>query len=361
MFSPLKVGAIVAKNRFFMAPLTRMRGDPDRLPSALMAQHYAQRASAGLLIVEATDVTPGQSPFWKEPGIYNGAQAMAWRDVTDAVHQQGGHLFLQLCHGGRGCHPMNDPQGLQPVAPSAIPLSRNVRKEFAFENKKLDKVCPRALEDAEIPGIVAMFAECAKNAMEAGFDGIEIHGANGYLLDSFLRSSGNQRSPPYGGSMENRARLMFETVKACCDAIGSDRVGLRLSPLNSYQDMKDEDPIKLTEYMCTNLSKYSLAYLHLMRGDMFGIQKGDILSVARKFYKGNLVSNMGYTPQEAAKEVEEGKVDAVAFGTLFMSNPDLPLRVKAGAPLNELKQEFVYKGGPQGYTDYPMMGKAAHL
>jgi len=351
LFQPLKAGAVTLPNRILMAPLTRCRAEEDHVPGDLMATHYAQRASAGLLIAEATMAMEGNSAFWHEPGIHSAAQVAGWKHVTDAVHKADGRIFLQVWHGGRACHPLLN-NGAQPVAPSALPIRND---EVHTPEGKKPYVTPRALADDELPGIVAGFRKAAENALAAGFDGIEVHGANGYLLDEFLRDGSNTRSGPYGGPIENRARLMLEVLDACVGVWGEGRVGLRLSPLNSYNDMLDSDPVELITWMAQRLNDYPLAYLHVMRGDFFGQQKGDVLTPARAHYKGVLIGNMGYTPQEAASAIESGQLDAVAFGTAFLANPDLPARIKAGAQLNSPNPDTFYSPGAEGYTDYPFM------
>lgn len=351
LFTPLRVGALTAPNRIFMAPLTRCRADAEHGPTALMSEYYAQRASAGLIIAEATMAMPGNSSFWMEPGIYSAAQVAGWRRTTAAVHAAGGRIFLQIWHGGRACHPLLN-NGAQPVAPSAIPITGD---EVHTPEGKKPYVTPRELRDDELPGIVAGFAKAAENARAAGFDGVEVHGANGYLLDEFLRDGANQRSGPYGGPVENRARLLFEVIAAVVDVCGSERVGLRLSPLNSYNSMIDSDPIGLATWLARRLNDFHLAYLHLMRGDFFQQQSGDVLTPVRANYKGTLIGNMGYTGTEADQAIAEGKVDAVAFGTSFLANPDLPARIKASAPLNRPNAATFYTPGPEGYTDYPAM------
>jgi len=351
LFDPLTIGSVTTTNRIFMAPLTRCRAEDDHVPGALMVEHYAQRASAGLLIAEATMVMEGNSAFWREPGIYSPAQVAGWKKVTDAVHAKGGKIFLQLWHGGRACHPLLN-GGAQPVAPSALAIEND---EVHTPEGKKPYVLPRALDDAEIPGIVEGFRLAAINAKDAGFDGVEIHGANGYLIDEFLRDGANQRSGPYGGSRENRARLLFDILIAVSTVWGSDRVGLRLSPLNSFNSMRDSDPIGLYTWLAEKLNDFRLAYLHVMRADLLQQQKGDVLTPIRKSYQGVLVSNMFYTPQEAKQAVAEGSIDAVAFGTSYLANPDLPERLRAGAPLNQPDPSTFYVPGPKGYNDYPTM------
>ncbi len=352
LFSPLKMGALTVPNRIFMAPLTRCRADDAHVPRDLMAVYYAQRASAGLLIAEATMAMAGNSAFWHEPGIHSAEQIAAWRRVTDAVHQAGGRIFLQVWHGGRACHPLlND--GAQPVAPSPLAITGD---EVHTPQGKQPYVVPRELRDDELPGIVAGFRQAAINALAAGFDGIEVHGANGYLLDQFLRDGSNCRSGPYGGDWPGRARLLFEVLGAVCDAVGSERVGLRLSPLNSFNDMRDSNPVGLAQWLASEINRFELAYLHLMRGDFFGLQQGDVLTPVRAAYRGVLIGNMGYSPEEAAEAVRTGKVDAVAFGVAFLANPDLPARIAAGAPLNAADSATFYTPGSEGYLDYPTRG-----
>jgi N-ethylmaleimide reductase len=334
-----------------MAPLTRCRADADHNPTPLMAEYYAQRASAGLIIAEATMVMEGNSSFWMEPGIYSDAQVQGWKAVTDAVHAKGGQIVLQLWHGGRACHPLLN-GGTQPVAPSALPITGD---EVHTPEGKKPYVTPRELRDDEIPGIVAGFKKAAENAKAAGFDGVEVHGANGYLLDEFLRDGANKRSGPYGGPLENRARLMLEVLDAVISVWGADRVGLRISPLNSYNSMIDSDPVGVTTYIAQQCSTRGIAYLHVMRADFFQAQQGDVVTPARQHFKGTLISNMGYTADEAEQAIAEGKLDAVAFGTSFLANPDLPARIAAKAPLNAPNAARFYSPGPEGYTDYPAM------
>jgi N-ethylmaleimide reductase len=286
-----------------------------------------------------------------EPGIYSPAQVNGWRRITDAVHAADGRIFLQIWHGGRACHPLLN-QGAQPVAPSAIPITGD---EVHTPEGSKPYVTPRELRDDELPGIVSGFATAAANARAAGFDGVEVHGANGYLLDEFLRDGANKRSGPYGGSVENRARLLFEVLEAVSSVFGSDRVGLRLSPLNSYNSMIDSDPIGLVTWLASRLNDFGLAYLHLMRGDFLQQQSGDVLTPVRAVYRGTLIGNMAYTAAEAGQAIAAGQIDAVAFGTSFLANPDLPARIRAGAALNRPNPATFYTPGAEGYTDYPTM------
>lgn len=351
LFEPLRVGAMEVPNRLFMAPLTRCRAEAGHVPGVLMAEYYAQRATAGLIIAEATMAMEGNSAFYAEPGIYNDAQVAGWKGVTEAVHGAGGRIFLQIWHGGRACHPLFN-NGAQPVAPIAIAITND---QVNTPEGKKPYVVPRELGDDEIPGIVAGFKKAAENAMAAGFDGIEVHSANGYLLDEFLRDGANKRTGPYGGSIENRARLLLEVVEAVTGVWGAGRVGVRLSPLNSFNSMSDSDPVGLVSWVAGRLNDYDLAYLHVMRADQLGEQHGDVLGAARKNFRGVLVGNMGYNAEEAAREIAEKKVDAVAFGVPFLANPDLPARVKAGVELNAPDQATFYSPGAKGYTDYPAM------
>jgi len=351
LFEPLKIGSLTLPNRILMAPLTRCRTAENHIPSDLMVTHYAQRASAGLIIAEATMAIEGNSAFWKEPAIYSEAQIAGWKKVTDAVHEKGGLIFLQIWHGGRACHPLlND--GAQPVAPSAIAITNNqVRTAEGMQ----PCVVPHELRLDELPDIINGFKKAAENAKKAGFDGVEVHGANGYLLDEFLRDGANQRTDEYGGSIENRARLMLEVLQAACDVWGSHRVGLRISPLNSFNSMMDSNPIALSTWLATRLNDFNLAYLHVMRGDFLQQQTGDVLTPIRENYHGVLIGNMGYDAEEAEEAITAGKLDAVAFGVSFIANPDLPARIQTGADLNKPNPNTFYSFSEVGYTDYPAL------
>jgi len=350
LFTPLKVGALTLPNRMLMAPLTRARADLAHMPNDLMAEYYAQRASAGLIVTECTMIAPNTSAFATEPGIYSAEHVAAWKKVTDAVHARGGKIVMQIWHSGRAAHPLLN-NGTENVAPSAIAVEGDVHTPAG----KSAHAVPRALTTAEISALVQTFARAATNAMAAGFDGVEVHGANGYLIDQFLRDGFNQRTDNYGGSMENRARFLFEVLTAVCAAIGSDRVGLRLSPLNSYNSMIDSDPIGLISFLAERLNDYNLAYVHLMRADFFQQQTGDVMTAARTHYKGVLIGNMGYSSDEATAAITGKKLDAVAFGTGFLANPDFPARVRAGAELNTPDEATFYTPGAKGYTDYPSL------
>lgn len=348
--SPLTAGALALPNRIFMAPLTRCRAEPGHVPGELMVEYYRQRATAGLIVAEATMVMAGNSAFSSEPGIHAEAQVAGWRRVTDAVHAAGGRILLQLWHGGRACHPlMND--GATPVAPSPIAIAGEVHTPTG----KAPYVVPRELGDDEIPAIIAGFAHAARNARAAGFDGVEVHGANGYLLDEFLRDGSNRRAGPWGGPLAHRARLLLEVVDAVIGVWGGGRVAVRVSPLNSFNSMQDSDPVGLTRYVARALSERRIAFLDFMRGDILGIQQGDVLGPARECFEGVLVGNVGYTPEEAEGAIAAGLVDAVAFGRPFIANPDLVARLRLGAALAESDPATWYTPGPTGYTDYPAL------
>ena len=349
LFQPLQLGDVHLPNRILMAPLTRSRAEPGHLPGELMVEYYRQRASAGLIIAEATMVMEGNSAFINEPGIYSPAHAAAWKKITDAVHAEGGRIFLQLWHGGRAVHPLlND--GNQPVAPSA---ERIVNDQTPTPQGKVDYVVPRALEDEEIPAIVEGFATAARHAKEAGFDGVEVHGANGYLLDEFLRDGSNHRSGPYGGPIENRARLLLEVVDAVSAIWGPGRVGVRISPLNGYNDMRDSDPVALTAHVAKELDARGIAYLHMMRGDFLGQQQGDVMTPARENFRGNLLGNMGYSREEGDEAIRSGALEAVVYGVPFIANPDLVERFRLGLELAQPDPAKFYSPGPAGYIDYP--------
>jgi N-ethylmaleimide reductase len=347
LFQSLKLGSLEVPNRIFMAPLTRCRAGLDHIPNDLMATYYAQRASAGLIVAEATMIQEGHSAFIAEPGIYNQAQIEGWRKVTDAVHKRNGRIFLQIWHGGRACHPdMNE--GNETVAPSTIAIEGDVRTL----NGMKAHVTPRALTDADVRTYVGYFKQAAINAREAGFDGVEVHGANGYLIDQFLRDGSNKRSGPYGGSLANRCRFLFDILSEVTSVWGSGRVGLRLSPLNSYNSMKDSDPVGLLSFLAQELNQFQLGYLHLMRADFLGKQSGPMVETAHEKYKGILIANMGYTPKEAAEAISQGLIHGVAFGHHYISNPNLVEKIKLGEPLSEPDSSTYYTPGPQGYIDY---------
>ena len=352
LFTPVTLGSLALPNRIVMSALTRCRADAEHVPTDLMVEYYRQRASAGLILAEATMAIEGHSAFGgREPGLYSAAQVAGWKKVTDAVHAGGGRIVAQIWHGGRACHSLLN-GGAQPVAPSPLRIEND--ETHTPQGKKPYEI-PRELRDDELPGIVASFRRAAENALAAGFDGVEVHGANGYLLDEFLRDGSNRRSGPYGGTLANRARLLLEVVDAVVSVCGAGRTGVRISPLNSYNDMKDSDPIALTRHVAAELDRRGVAFLDLMRGDFFGVQKGDVVSAARAAFKGALLVGMGYTPAEGAEAVSQGTAAAIVFGHHYISNPDLVERVRAGAPLVEPDARFFYSPGAKGYTDYPAL------
>ncbi|MGY3454362.1 alkene reductase [Bradyrhizobium sp. USDA 4353] len=356
LFEPTNLGPITLANRVVMAPLTRNRAVAGLAAGPLTAEYYAQRASAGLLISEASQVSQQGQGYQDTPGIYSKEQIAGWRKVTDAVHAKGGRIFIQLWHVGRISHVSLQPDGGAPVAPSAIPAKTKTFVGGTFA----DVSTPRALELAEIPGIVDAFKQAALNAIEAGFDGVEIHGANGYLLDQFAKDGANKRTDSYGGSIENRARLMLEVAKAVSAAIGADKTGIRLSPVTPANDISDSNPQALFDYIVDQLNALNLVYIHVIEGATGGprdVAPFDYASL-RKRFKGTYIANNGYDRPLADKQLEAGAADLIAFGRPFIANPDLVARLKANAPLNELDRATLYGGGEKGYTDYPTLKPA---
>lgn len=352
LFSPIQIGPYRLSNRIIMAPLTRMRA-PESIPTELMQRYYSQRASAGLIVSEGVAISPQGIGYPAIPGIYNDTQIKAWKKVTEAVHGKGGRIFLQLWHVGRISHP--DLQGGElPVAPSAIaPQGEAVTYQGmqAF-------VTPRALTTDEMPTIVDQYRTAAKNALTAGFDGVEIHSANGYLLDQFLRDGTNQRDDQYGGSLENRCRLLLEVVTAVTRVWGAERVGVRLSPSGTFNDMQDSAPEKLFPYVLGQLNRFDLAYLHIvdaLDGDIRHGAKVVELAALRRAYLGTLIICGGYDYARATQVLMAELADAVAFGQLYIANPDLVERFKVGAPLNTPDPATFYGGDEKGYTDYPFL------
>jgi len=347
LFDPIRIGDLDLPNRVIMAPLTRSRAvGGQRVPNALMAEYYVQRASAGLIISEATAVTPQGVGYADTPGIWTDAQVAGWKQVTNAVHAAGGRIFLQLWHVGRISDPifLNDEL---PVAPSAIPAAGHVslvRPQRAY-------VTPRALETDEIAGVVAAYRHGAENARKAGFDGVEVHGANGYLPDQFLQDSTNQRTDAYGGSIENRARLLLEITDACIDVWGANRVGVHLSPRGEVHSMGDSDPAATFGYVARELGKRSIAFIcsrEALRDDWLG-------PALKAAFGGVYIVNEKMTKQTAERLLAAGEADAVAFGKMFIANPDLPRRLQLDASLNDPQPETFYHPGAEGYTDYPAL------
>ncbi len=354
LFTPARFGAIDLANRVVMSSLTRNRAGVGNVPTPLMAEYYRQRASAGLILTEATPMCAEGHGYPRTPGIHTPEQIAGWKQVTEAVHGAGGKIVLQLWHVGRISHPDLQPGGALPVAPSAI---RPAGQVFTGQGMK-DFVTPRALDLSEIPGVVGSYAEAARKAMGANFDGVEIHAGNGYLLDQFLRSSTNRRTDAYGGSKGNRARLLLEVLEAVCKEVGSDRVGLRLSPVTPFNDISDEHPQDTFEYVVAQLNPLKLAFLDLLQGTG-GAPKGKWIPFdydrVRALYTGNLIRNNGYDLATAQEAVTSGAADAIAFGRMLLANPDLVERFRRVAPLNEPDYEKFYSGEEKGYTDYPFL------
>lgn len=346
LFDPVKIGAMELKNRIVMAPLTRCRAIENRIPNNLMAEYYAQRASAGLIITEATSVTKMGVGYPNTPGIWSDEQIEGWKNITEAVHSKGGKIMLQLWHVGR----ISDPvylDGQLPVAPSSIKPKGHVNlvrplKEFET---------PRALDLREIPEIVDSFRNAAINAKVAGFDGVEIHGANGYLLDQFLQDSTNHRTDKYGGAIENRARLMLEVTDAVISVWGADRVGMHLSPAGDSNDMGDSDPAKTFTYLVKELSKRNLAFIFVRES----LGENKIGPLLRASFSGSYIANQNFTKESAEQAIANKSADVVAFGKLFIVNPDLPYRFETNAPLNQPDPTTFYAPDEKGYTDYPFL------
>jgi N-ethylmaleimide reductase len=357
VLSPYRLGSLQLRNRMVMPALTRSRAENGNLPSQMAATYYGQRASAGLIITEATQACAGGQGYIATPGIHSEDQAKAWREVTDAVHAKGGVIFMQLWHVGRISHP-DFLGGQLPVAPSAI-APRGVQTYTAQGLK--DIPTPRALDTGEIPGIVDAFRRAAQNAKDAGFDGVEVHGANGYLLDQFLEDGTNQRTDQYGGSVENRARLLLEVTDAACEIWDSERVGVRVSPGGSFNDMCECHPEQTFDYVVRQLAPRKLAYLHLIEAaQAVGERPVPDLSARhfRPLYPGTLIVAGGYNLERANAVLGEGLADLVAFGQLFIANPDLPERFRMRAPLNTPDRQTFYGGDAHGYIDYPAMDQA---
>ncbi len=359
LFDPIHFGTITAANRIVMAPLTRNRAGPGQIPTALMTTYYAQRASAGMIVTEATQISPEGQGYLDTPGIYSPQQTAAWRRVTDAVHAKSGKIVLQLWHVGRISHVSLQPGGQPPVSSTA---RRAIAKTFTAAGFE-DVSEPRALRLDEMPRIVADYRQAARNAIEAGFDGVEVHCANGYLLEQFLRDSINDRRDIYGGSVENRARLPLDVMRAIVDEIGADRSGLRLSPVTPVNDARqDSNAQGLFDYFVEQLAPLKLAFVHVIEGATGGardIAPFDYAALRSRFKSGNphgaWIVNNGYTRAMAIDVVASGAADMVAFGKLFISNPDLVNRLRLDLPLTALNSEALYGGGAVGYTDYPSL------
>jgi N-ethylmaleimide reductase len=356
LFEPTALGAIPLANRIVMAPLTRNRAGAGFVPGALTAEYYAQRASAGLIISEATQISQEGQGYQDTPGIYTQAQIEGWKKVTAAVHEKGGRIVLQLWHVGRISHVDLQPNGGQPVAPSAI---RAETKTFV-NNAFVDVSEPRALEIDELAGIVNDFRQAAANAIAAGFDGVEVHGANGYLLEQFAKDGANVRTDAYGGSVENRARLMLEVTAAVAEEIGPERTGIRISPVSPANGITCSDPQAQYDYIVDQLEALGIAYIHVVEGATGGprdVAPFDYASLRRRFTR-TYIANNGYDLGLATSHLADGKADLIAFGRPFIANPDLVERLQTGAPLAEINPATLYGGGAAGYTDYPRATEA---
>lgn len=353
LFQPTRLGDIAIANRVVMAPLTRNRAVAGRVPSPLAVEYYAQRATAGLLITEASQISPLGQGYVDTPGIYSREQVAAWKRVTDEVHGRGGKIVIQLWHVGRVSHVDLLPEGEVPVAPSAIRANTRVFTRDGF----VDASGPRALRLDEIPGLVGDYRQAARNAIDAGFDGVEVHAANGYLIDQFLRDSSNHRTDGYGGSIGNRTRLLFEVMQAVASEIGGGRTGVRLSPATPSNDASDSDPQRLFEHAVERIAPLGLAYVHVIEGATGGARDAvafDYRALRSKF-PGAWIANNGYDKAMAIEALESGYADAVAFGVPFIANPDLVRRLREDAPLNTPHRETFYGGGAEGYVDYPTL------
>jgi N-ethylmaleimide reductase len=355
LFDPVVLGPYTLANRIVMAPLTRSRADDEGVPGELQATYYAQRASAGLIISEATNISPQGKGYIRTPGIWSKEQVEGWKLTTTAVHDKGGRIYLQLWHVGRVSHPDLQPGGSLPVAPSAVRAEN--QQAYTYEGFK-PLVTPRALETAEIPGIVADYAHAARRAKEAGFDGVEIHAANGYLLQQFLSDKTNKRTDQYGGSIENRTRIVVEVVDAVVKVWGGDRVGIRLAPLTKFADIGDSNPEPVYMSLVEQLNPFKLSYIHVVEGDTGGDRNPSgafDLQKLRHAFNGLYMANNNYTLELAVEARAENLADLVCFGRPFIANPDLVERLREGAPLAAPDPSTFYAGEAKGYTDYPAL------
>jgi len=362
LFDPIKIGDIPLSNRIVMAPLTRNRAIDGLQPGPLTVEYYRQRATAGLIISEASQISPMAQGYVDTPGIYSPEQVAAWRQVTNAVHTAGGRIVIQLWHVGRISHTSLLPEGAAPVSSTSRQSNAMTFTREGF----VPVSAPRALRDDELPGLVADYVTAAQNAIDAGFDGVEIHAANTYLLEQFLRDSINDRSGPYGGSIANRARLLVEVVQAVTQKVGAGRTGVRLSPMTTFGNTAplDSNPQALYNHVVEQLAQFKLAYLHVIEGETGGARQPDAATpfdyaALRSRWPGSWMINNGYSRTDAIDSIASGKVDLVAFGRPFISNPDLVRRLRENAPLNELRADKMYGGGAEGYIDYPPLGGQA--
>ncbi len=354
LFTPFKVGKLRLPNRIIMAPLTRSRATIDGLPTPIMAEYYRQRADAGLIISEATNISQQGTGYPFTPGIYNEGQIGGWKQVSSAVHDAGGRIFMQLWHVGRHSHPWYQEGGIPPVSASDVKDNGSIKTPEGIK----ETVTPRALEVDEIKAIVRQYGQAAKNAIEAGFDGVEIHGANGYLIDQFIQDGTNKRTDEYGGSIEKRSRFLFEVVDEVTRCISADKTGLRLSPSGIALDMSDSDPVSTFSNIIDKLNDFPLAYLHIMEPYVdvshlpHYLQDKEVTPYFRKIFKGTLMTNGKFDGVSGEKALSDGQADLVAYGKPFISNPDLVEKYKTGAAITPWDTETFYTQGSQGYTDY---------
>ena len=361
LFDPIQMGDLALPNRVVMAPLTRNRAVAGQRPGELTVEYYRQRSSAGLIIAEATQISPMGQGYLDTPGIHSPEQVSAWKKVTDAVHGAGGRIFLQLWHVGRISHTSLLPNGAAPVSST----NRRPNAQTFTADGFVEVSQPRALRDEEIPGLIADYRHAARCAMDAEFDGVEVHSANSYLLEQFLRDSVNDRAGPYGGSVANRVRLVREVMQAVSQEVGAGRTGIRLSPMTTFSDTpRDSDPQALYNHLVEQLDPLGLAYLHVIEGETGGSRDPEDAvrpfdyDALRERFRGCWMINNGYGREDAEQAIASGKADLVAFGRLFISNPDLVRRLRENAPLNPLQEDKLYGGGAQGYTDYPTLDAA---
>ncbi|MHC1706936.1 MAG: alkene reductase [Bacteroidales bacterium] len=355
LLSPFQLGSLTLKNRVVMAPLTRRRADKNFVPTPIVAEYYSQRASAGLIIAEATMVHRTSLGYPDSPGIFNREQIEGWKKVTSAVHEKGGHIYLQIWHVGRYSHPSLQENGELPVSSFPVAINGLINTREGYQ----PHVTPRALTLNEIPEVIDWYRQAALNAVSAGFDGVELHGANSYLIHQFLEDGVNKRQDDYGGTVEKRSRFLFEVVSAVSNAIGSGKTAIRLSPSYIKNNMTETNPVKLYSYVIEKLNDYHLSYLHLVEPllpvDHLPHYLKEVTPFFRGIYKGTLVSCGGYTFEKARQSIDDNIADLIAFGVPFISNPDLVERFAAGAPLNPADPETYYVGGEKGYLDYPFL------
>lgn len=359
LFEPFNLGNLTLPNRVLMSPLTRSRSSqPGDIPNDMNAHYYQQRAGAGMIFSEATQVSPQGKGYAFTPGIHSREQIDGWKKVTGAVHMAGGRIHMQLWHVGRISHPALQPDGKQPVAPSAI-RPEGAKTFISADSGMVDVPEPRALETGEMADIVEQYRQGAQNAMEAGFDGVEVHAANGYLLDQFIKSGSNQRTDEYGGSVENRLRLPLMVIRAVIDVWGKDNVGVRVSPTGSFNAMYDENPVETFGTFARHLNELGVAYIEVVEDSFQGNHANgrpeEVIDAIRTAFKGTYIANGAYTAEEARTRISQGRCDLVTFGRPFIANPDLPERFRQNAPLNEWDDSTFYGGDEHGYTDYPTL------